>query len=443
MINIATLDFIDTESISSSESSSEQDGNLKTYTIDDILIHMKKYISTQACFKNMTMIVDVTDVRKFKSMTFISIKDSTNNMRAITYDTSCNFSVGDKLKIVCSLFLFKSEVEIIIYSHSKVGAGNSATEFNVLKKQLQEMGCFDRKPVLENNYTNIGVVSSMSAAGMKDFMHTLNERCNGKKIYLYPAIMQGNSAPRDVSRAIQLANNHNVCEIIVVIRGGGSKDDLECFNAKTMVIAIFQSKIPIITGIGHQIDISLADMASCKSYITPTAVAQNITLENIDASVKITKLITCINRKICIYINAYSEFIKSKRKKLAKYSEQLVEELDDNITHHRRICDKNRSKLLENLNGTCEYIVASKETINKCVQKSYCHIHGMLDATVKNIWKRLDAYEKQLVIYEEYIKNVTRPKLISVETGTEITTLAALNENKSYLIQFIDGSVTI
>lgn len=443
MINIATLDFIDTESDSSSESSSEHNGNLKTYTIDDILTHMKKYISAQACFKNMTMIVDVTDVRKFKTMTFVSIKDATNNMRSIIYDTSCNFGAGDKLKIVCSLFLFKSEVEIIIHSHSKVGAGNSAAEFEALKKQLQELGCFDRKPVLENNYTNIGVVSSMSAAGMKDFMHTLNERCNGKKIYLYPAIMQGNSAPRDVSRAIQLANNHNVCDVIVVIRGGGSKDDLECFNAKTMVMAIFQSKIPVITGIGHQIDISLADMASCKSYITPTAVAQNITLENVGAAVKIAKLVTSINKKICAYVNTYSDFIKSKRNKLFKYSEQLMEELNDSIVYYRRVCDKNRSKLLENLNGTSEYIVASKETINKYAKKNYCHIRGILDAALNNMWKLSDAYERQLVIYEEYIKNVTRPKLISLKTGAEITTLAALEENKSYVIQFIDGSVII
>uniref|UniRef100_A0A6C0C9K2 Exonuclease VII large subunit C-terminal domain-containing protein n=1 Tax=viral metagenome TaxID=1070528 RepID=A0A6C0C9K2_9ZZZZ len=391
----------------------------------------------------MTMIVEITEIKKFNRMIFVTVKDETNNLRAIIYNDQYTFKQGDKLKITCSLFLFRSEIEIIIHSYHEIGTGNNNAKLEELKKQLQELGCFDRKPILENNYVNIGVISSMNAAGMKDFMHTLNERCCGKKIYLYPAIMQGNNAPKDVSRAIQLANTHNVCDIIVLIRGGGSKDDLECFNTKMMAMSIFKSKIPIVTGIGHQIDTSLADLASCKSYITPTAVAQNITLENINTKDKITKIIASLHKKIHTYVNAYSDFIEIKKVKLTKYSDRILAQLSEDLSFHQTASANNRNNILAHLNDKCEYIIDSKRTLDENIKGHYDQIKKILSVNERKLSNCVDVCGKQLTIYEEQIKNITRPKLISNKTKEEITTLAELKNHKSYTIQFIDGSVII
>lgn len=254
--------------------------------------------------------------------------------------------------------------------------------------------------------------------------------------------MQGNNAPKDVSRAIQLANTHDVCDIIVLIRGGGSKDDLECFNAKTMVMAIFNSKIPIITGIGHQIDTSLADMASCKSYITPTAVAQNITLENINTKDKITQIVRLLRKKIAIYITSYADFIESKRDKLAKYSAKIAARQVEEQIHHQQIAAKYQRYLLTYLNNQQEYIAGSKQSIDENIKKHYEHIKTVLSTNEHKISTYVDVCGKQLTIYEEHIRNITRPKLVT-NKGEEIATLADLKKHKSYTIQFIDGSVTI
>jgi len=376
-------------------------------------------------------------------MIFVSVKDETNNLRAIIYDDRYTFKQGDKLKIICSVFLFRSEIEIIIHSYNEIGAGNNNTKLEELKKQLQELGCFDRKPVLENNYINIGVISSMNAAGMKDFMHTLNERCCGKNIYIYPAIMQGTNAPKDITRAIQLANTHNTCDIIVLIRGGGSKDDLECFNTKLMAMSIFKSQIPIITGIGHQIDTSLADMAACKSYITPTAVAQNITLENINTKDKITKIILSLNKKIITYINSYSDLIESKKNKLSKYSDKIISQLADNLVYHHSSYVNNQKNILTHMNDKYKYIKDSKQIIDENIKKHHDQIKKLLTMNEKKLSNYADICGKQLTIYDKQIKNITRPKLISNKTNVEITTLAELKNHKSYTIHFIDGSIVI
>jgi exodeoxyribonuclease VII large subunit len=391
----------------------------------------------------MTMIVEITEVKKFNRMIFVTVKDETNNLRAVIYNDQYTFKQGDKLKITCSLFLFRSEIEIIIHSYHEIGTGNNNAKLEELKKQLQELGCFDRKPILENNYVNIGVISSMNAAGMKDFMHTLNERCCGKKIYIYPAVMQGNNAPKDVSRAIQLANTHDICDIIVLIRGGGSKDDLECFNTKLMTMSIFKSKIPIVTGIGHQIDTSLADLASCKSYITPTAVAQNITLENINTKDKITKLVASLNKKIYTYMNAYSDFIESKKAKMTKYSNVILTQLTNDLTSHQAINVNNQKNILTHLNDKYKYIIDSKQFVDENIKKYYEQVKKVQIVNEKKLSNCIDVCGKQLTIYEELIKNITRPKLISNKTGEEIITLAELKNNKSYTIRFIDGSIVV
>ena len=160
-----------------------------------------------------------------------------------------------------------------------VGEGSIKKSFELLKAKLEKEGLFspEKKRPLPPDLSKIGVISSETAAGYADFVKILGERWGGLKITLARTQVQGLSAADQIIRALNYFNEHSSVEVIAIIRGGGSKDDLAVFNDENLVRAVAASKIPVITGIGHEIDTSLADLAADIVGSTPSNVAQLLT----------------------------------------------------------------------------------------------------------------------------------------------------------------------
>jgi exodeoxyribonuclease VII large subunit len=297
--------------------------------------------------------------------------------------------------------------------------------------------------VLENDYQIIGVISSLNAAGMKDFVYTLNQRCCNKTIYVYPSSVQGASAPKEIMAAIELANKHNKSQILVLIRGGGSKEDLECFNTRTIADAIFKSNIPIVTGIGHQIDTSIADLCAAKHYITPTATAQNITRENITSKNKLDELINVIHQKIIKYMNSYHEYLLHYEDKLIRYQSKFVAGLDGGTEHYYKQIDKIQKHVILSMNKYHDYITNTETETNVLLETYHCDIAKMIDMYNHNLLTSIEISGQILMKYDEQIKNLVQPRIISDETNEEITSVADLIKKKSYTICFIDGEYNL
>ncbi len=159
-----------------------------------------------------------------------------------------------------------------------VGEGSIKKSFELLKAKLEKEGLFDpeKKRPLPENLERIGVISSPEAAGYADFVKILNERWGGLKLEVARTQVQGLVAPDQIIRALNYFNEKNEVQIIAIIRGGGSADDLAVFNDENLVRAISASKIPVITGVGHETDVSLCDLASDLVGSTPSNVAQII-----------------------------------------------------------------------------------------------------------------------------------------------------------------------
>lgn len=160
-----------------------------------------------------------------------------------------------------------------------VGEGNIKKSFELLKKKLAAEGLFDpaRKRPLPDNLSKIGVISSTNAAGYLDFLKILDNRWGGLEIKTVNTQVQGLNAPEQISRALEYLNQHTDVEVIAILRGGGSADDLAAFNDEKLARAIAASRIPVITGIGHEIDESLADLAAAVRASTPSNAAERLT----------------------------------------------------------------------------------------------------------------------------------------------------------------------
>ncbi len=156
------------------------------------------------------------------------------------------------------------------------GIGDLYLAFQKLKAELEKEGLFspEHKKQLPLFPTCIGVVTSPTGAAIRDIIHTVSRRYPMTRLILYPAIVQGEDAKDDVFKQIKLANEQGLCDVLIVGRGGGSLEDLWAFNERCVAMAIYDSKIPIISAVGHEIDFTIADFVADVRAATPTAAAE-------------------------------------------------------------------------------------------------------------------------------------------------------------------------
>ena len=373
------------------DSADKDNTNIKKYTISDILKVARDTINS--AIDEFQLDVIVADVKEYKTMIFLVLKDvSASNINAVIYKSRyvTKLIVDDKIMINTKAEIYNCKLQLNILSYNKIGTEEHDKNLNLLKAKFASMGYFDNKPKLVDNYDVIGVISSFNAAGLKDFIYTLNARCIGKKIYVYEASMQGKSAPAQIISAIELANNHKMVGILVMVRGGGATEDLECFNDEAVAKSIYRSKIPIVTGIGHQINTCLADLVCAKTFITPTSAGQNITIENKNNKKIALDLLSKFGRKIHNYLTNYYDYLLQVKNTLDTQYEIVLDQLNEYITNTQT---------------------------------------GLSNAT--------DNYGQIIQTYTIELKNSSNPQII--DKKMEITSVNDLVKGKTYKIKFIDG----
>ena len=403
--------------------------------ISHVLSLAKESLDSVAELRNIKLEVEVNEVKDYKGMQFLKLKDSSGIISAIVYRS---VSKGDLIpnlviKIKGKLDIYNGQVQLNILSYKKTGQAD--IKFTEIKNKLTKLGYFDKKPELDPklNYNSIGIISSLNAAGLKDFIHQINQRCENKTLYIYPSSVQGKDAANEIQSSIKLANTHAQAQIIVLIRGGGSKSDLECFNSEELAMSIFQSKIPIVTGIGHQIDVSIADLVSVQSFITPTAAALGITKEKSNP----LDMITLINNKINSLIQNKYSYILSKQEKLSKYGKLIFSSLDTASYQSQSIRLKNI--IINSLSQRHDYIINSECSIFHTINEEFSSIEKILSNNKSQLLLKTASLEQIIKSYEITYSALNQIKIIDSE-GNEITSkLDFMKKNLSYKICFIDG----
>ena len=189
---------------------------------------------------------------------------------------------------------------LTVMQMAPVGEGNIKKSFEILKKKLTAEGLFDvsRKREIPKDLSRIGVISSTQAAGYADFCKILNARWGGLDVLTAHTQVQGMEAADQIIRALRYFNEHGDVDIIAIIRGGGSADDLAVFNDEKLVREIAASRIPVITGIGHEVDESLADLAADVRASTPSNVAEMLTPDKQAEISRVRSLVSSVYTKI-------------------------------------------------------------------------------------------------------------------------------------------------
>lgn len=213
-------------------------------------------------------------------LVFFELKDENSRILcfALTHEITETLEDGMEIKILGTPKLFKKtgKLHIKVQEVELIGAGALQKAFEQLKKKLSIEGIFEdkHKQALPRFPQSIGLLTSRDAAAYNDVMIRLNERWGGLEIKFAHTGVQGLGAVTQIVKAIEYVNQHEPVEVMILTRGGGSLEDLQAFNDEKVVRAVFASKIPIVVGIGHERDVTLADLAADARASTPTNAAE-------------------------------------------------------------------------------------------------------------------------------------------------------------------------
>ncbi|MEQ5814888.1 exodeoxyribonuclease VII large subunit [Marinobacter sp. NFXS11] len=193
---------------------------------------------------------------------------------------------GDQVRIRGKVTLYENrgDFQIIVEHVEPAGLGALQQAFEELKRRLLAEGLFEpaRKKPLPSLPRHIGVVTSPTGAAIHDILTVLARRCPAIPVTLYPTAVQGKAATADIVRAIEAAQNHGVADVLIIGRGGGSLEDLWCFNEEAVARAIAACRIPTVSAVGHEVDVTIADFVADLRAPTPSAAAEKISPDQSD-----------------------------------------------------------------------------------------------------------------------------------------------------------------
>jgi exodeoxyribonuclease VII large subunit len=216
---------------------------------------------------------------------YFSLKDEAAQVRCAMFrqrNLLVRFPVRDGSHVLArgrvSLYEARGEFQVVVEHLEEAGEGLLRRRFEELKARLGAEGLFDsrHKQPLPRLPGRIGVITSPTGAALRDILHILRRRFPAVPVLIYPVAVQGEAAPREIEQALRLASARRDCDVLIVARGGGSLEDLWAFNDEAVARAIFACPIPIVSGVGHEVDFTIADLVADERAPTPSGAAERV-----------------------------------------------------------------------------------------------------------------------------------------------------------------------
>jgi exodeoxyribonuclease VII large subunit len=255
-----------------------------TMTVSELNDYANRLLMNDEVLQGMLVTGEVSNFRAYPSgHWYFSLKDEQSSVRCVMfkqYNRSVGFDVTDGMHLTiggyASIYPRDGSFQVYVQTMQSEGVGSLFEQLERLKKQLSEKGLFDgaHKKALPRYPGRIGVVTSPAGAVIRDIIEVGSRRNPNIDILLVPVSVQGKTAATEIARAITLMNQRDDIDVIIIGRGGGSIEDLWAFNEEVVAYAIFESRIPIISAVGHETDTSISDLVADRRAPTPSAAAE-------------------------------------------------------------------------------------------------------------------------------------------------------------------------
>jgi len=312
---------------------------LIVFSVSEVTAHLKQVIEAQ--IEPLYVRGEISNYTRHPSgHIYFSLKDANANLRCTFFRNSniyLDFEPEEGMEVICfgklTIYEKGSTYNLNVYSMQLAGRGNLARLFELLKKKLQAEGLFEdsHKKPLPKYPRRIGIVTSPAGAALQDILNILKRRYP-VEVIVFPALVQGEEAPPTLIQGIRYFNEIDNVDVIILTRGGGSQEDLFCFNDEQLARTIYDSKIPVISAVGHEIDFTIADFVADLRAPTPSAAAELVVPNRSDV----------IN-----YLNALEERLTNSIKSKIYILRNQINELQLHLTalHPRAIWQSYKKRI--------------------------------------------------------------------------------------------------
>jgi exodeoxyribonuclease VII large subunit len=265
----------------------------------------------ESTFHSLWVAGEISDVtRPHSGHVYFTLRDDAAQIRAVIWRSVASrlkFQVEEGQQVVCrgdiDVYPPRGTYQLVVQQVEPRGLGALQLALKQLQRRLEAEGLFDpaRKRPLPPFPRRVGFVTSPTGAAIRDFLQVAARRFHGVRIFVIPARVQGEGAAAEIARGIAVANRlRPPLDVLVVGRGGGSPEDLWCFNDEQVVRAIFASQIPVVSAVGHEIDVTLADLVADVRALTPSEAAERV----IPSAEELTKRLATFQRRIISMLRA-------------------------------------------------------------------------------------------------------------------------------------------
>ena len=257
---------------------------LKTLSVGEVNNYVKKLVENDFILKNLNVKGEISNL-KFHSSghIYFSLKAENSKVNCIMFKNNAvnldfRLEEGMKVEVKARLGVYHKEGTYQLYCENikKAGIGELFEEFHKLKKELSEEGIFDEKykRALPKFPKRIGIITARTGAAVRDIINVIQRRNKALDIILYPAKVQGENAADSIIEGIRYFNNEKSVDVIILGRGGGSIEELWAFNNRELAYEIFNSRIPTVSAVGHEVDFTISDFVSDMRAPTPSAAGE-------------------------------------------------------------------------------------------------------------------------------------------------------------------------
>ena len=391
--------------------------------------------------QNLVKIYLKGEISNFKAHTrghlYFTIKDESSRINAVMFESSAKkvkFDLQDGMKVLItgrvSVYEATGGYQVYVEDIEEDGLGNLYVAFEQLKKKLEVEGLFDplKKKAIPKYPSTIGIITAPTGAAIKDVLSTIKRRWPIAKTILFPSLVQGTEAASDIAKNIELSKNYDL-DILIVGRGGGSIEDMWCFNEEIVARAIYNLDIPVISAVGHEIDYTISDFVADLRAPTPTGAAE-MAVPNINDVVNYLK-------QLDVRINTnMSNIIKFKKELLFKLTDSYViknpvsiyevkEEKFDNLFERLLLTYKN------NLDKSKNRIVLLKNNLNNGIVKSF----NTSSNRYSNLINKLEALNPLLTLKRGYS--------IVKKGNRVIDSVSKIKKDDLLSLELKDGSIEV
>ena len=346
----------------------------REYTVTEVNKYIKKILSSDFILSNILVKGEISNFKNHSSgHLYFSLKDEQSLIKCVMFKgstLSLKFKPEDGMKVIIAGYIssYERDGQYQLYCDNMIldGVGDLYAEYEKLKERLQKEGLFDEKrkrelPLLPRS---VAVVTSKTGAVIRDIINVSTRRYPDCYIKLYPASVQGPEAYKEIVQAIEVINEENLADVIIVGRGGGSLEDLWNFNREEVAYAIYNSKIPVVSAVGHETDFTIADFVADLRAPTPSAAAELVFPDKEELEYKIKYIEKTLKKSLINKLEKDKKHLESLR---SSYCFKRPQEL------------LNKEKLqLDNINKQLTDIVTGiVDKKKRSFEKSICSLDAL------------------------------------------------------------------